>query len=108
MSAEQITDKQLCWEYIKYEENFLFPFPKKMPKKTHAQIATLENELKRVFLTATFRLQNKLEQIYEEKATDVKIRSKCEWYKFGEKSSKFFLNLEKQLQIKSSPNSFLY
>ena len=24
------------------------------------------------------------------------IRSKCEWYKFGEKSSKFLLNLEKQ------------
>ena len=49
MSAEQITDKQLCWEYIKYEENFLFPFPKKMPKKTHAQIATLKNELKEYF-----------------------------------------------------------
>ena len=49
MSAQQITDKQLCWEYIKYEENFLFPFPKKMPKKTHAQIATLENELKEYF-----------------------------------------------------------
>ena len=40
--------------------------------------------------------KNKLEQIYEEKANGVKIKSKWEWYKFGEKSSKFFRNLEKQ------------
>ena len=39
--------------------------------------------------------KNKLEQIYEEKANGVKITHKCEWYEFGEKSSKFFLNLEK-------------
>ena len=40
--------------------------------------------------------KNKLEQIYKEKANWVKIRSKCEWYEFEEKSTKFFLNLEKQ------------
>ena len=34
--------------------------------------------------------------IYEEKTNGLTIRSKCEWYEFGEKSSKFFLNLEKQ------------
>ena len=34
--------------------------------------------------------------MYDEKSNGVKIRSKCEWYEFGEKSSKFFLNLEKQ------------
>ena len=25
----------------------------------------------------------------------IKIRSRCEWYEFGEKSNKFFLTLEK-------------
>ena len=40
--------------------------------------------------------KNKLEQICNEKANGVKIRSKCEWYEFEEKSTKFFLNLEKQ------------
>ena len=34
---------------------------------------------------------NKLEQMYEKKSVDVKIRSKHEWYEFGEKSSNFFL-----------------
>ena len=33
--------------------------------------------------------------MYEKHANGVKI-SKCEWYEFGEKSSKFFFNLEKQ------------
>ena len=51
-------------------------------------------------------MKTKLEQIYEEKANGVKIRSKCEWYEFGEKSSKFFLNLEKQHAL-SSPHSSL-
>ena len=40
--------------------------------------------------------KNKLEQICNEKANGVKIRSKCEWYEFEEKSTKCFLNLEKQ------------
>ena len=42
-----------------------------------------------------FEYKSKFEQIYEEKANDVKIRSKCKWYEFGENSSKFFLNIEK-------------
>ena len=33
----------------------------------------------------------RLEKIYEIKANGVKIRSKCDWYKYGEKTSKFFL-----------------
>ena len=41
------------------------------------------------------------EQIYIIKANGIKIRSKCEWYKHGEKSSKFFLNLEKSCAIQS-------
>ena len=37
-----------------------------------------------------------LENIYDKKAKGAKICSKCEWYQHGEKSTKFFLNLEKQ------------
>ena len=40
--------------------------------------------------------KNNLEQIYQEKANGIKIRSKCDWYEFGEKYSKIFLNLEEQ------------
>ena len=41
------------------------------------------------------RCKLRLEEIYETKSNGVKIRSKCNWYEYGEKSSKFFLNLEK-------------
>ena len=34
-------------------------------------------------------------------AEGLKIRSKCQWYEEGEKSTKFFLNLEKKQSIKA-------
>ena len=36
-----------------------------------------------------------------------KIRSKCEQYKFGEKSSKFFLNLEKEYVLLNQVQTLL-
>ena len=33
--------------------------------------------------------------MYTKKANGIRIRSKCNWYENGEKSTKFFLNLEK-------------
>ena len=39
--------------------------------------------------------RNKLDKIYEQKINGIRIRSECDWYKYREKSSKFFLNLEK-------------
>ena len=43
--------------------------------------------------------KTQLEQIYKVNANGIKIRSKCEWYEHEEKSSKFFLNLEKSRAI---------
>ena len=40
--------------------------------------------------------KNDLELIYDHIAEGVRLRSKCDWYEQGEKSTKFFLNLEKQ------------
>ena len=37
-----------------------------------------------------------LDSIYDHIAEDIRIRSKCDWYEHGEKSTKFFLNLEKK------------
>ena len=41
-------------------------------------------------------LKNDLELIYDHIAEGVRLRSKCDWYEQGEKSTKFLLNLEKQ------------
>ena len=34
--------------------------------------------------------------LYDHIADGVRLRRKCDWYEQGEKSTKFFLNLEKQ------------
>ena len=43
----------------------------------------------------------KLDKIYQEKTNGIRIRSKYNWYKHGEKSSKFFLNLEKSRVVQN-------
>ena len=45
------------------------------------------------------RIKDELENFYNNIATGVKIRSKCDWYQYGEKSTKYFLNLEKQKAV---------
>ena len=66
------------------------------------ETSSLESKLKLLETTEKFdsnseyiECKNKLEQIYTEKANGIRIRSKCDWYEYGEKSSKFFLNHEK-------------
>ena len=46
--------------------------------------------------------RNKLNKIYKQKINGIKIRSKSDWYEYGEKSSIFFLNLEKTRSTQST------
>ena len=39
--------------------------------------------------------KSKLDEIYCKNTDGIRLRSKCDWYGSGEKSNKFFLNLEK-------------
>ena len=50
--------------------------------------------------------KNKLETIYDHTDDGTRIRSKCEWYEHGAKSTKFFLNLEKKRGIKPNPETY--
>ena len=50
-------------------------------------------------LESYHNVKDKIVEIYEKKAEDARIRSKCLWYEKGEKSTKFFLNLEKRRGI---------
>ena len=100
----------MIWEYIKHEiRKFSTSFSKQYAKDKRTKTFTLEKKLKESEANVTFTFdnhylecKNNFEQIYQEKANGIKIgrgkikRSKCDWYEFGEKSSKFFLNLEKQ------------
>ena len=69
----------------------------------------LENKLKKLENNTNYienleyiDCRNKLDKIYEQKINGIRIRSKCDWYEYGEKSSKFFLNLEKTRSTQST------
>jgi len=47
-------------------------------------------------------LQMEYDSIYEQIAKGFIIRSKATWYEKGEKSNRYFLNLETQKKAKSS------
>ena len=103
MNHENINDDQIRWEFLKYEvRKFSRRFSKTLAKELGEELQVLQNKLKlyehnlKCFENEDYlRCKVRLEEIYEIKANGVKIRNKCDWYEYGEKSSKFFLNLEK-------------
>ena len=46
-------------------------------------------------------LKMEYDSIYEQIAKEAIIRSKATWYEKGEKSNKYFLNLEKHKKLKA-------
>ena len=92
------------WEFLKYEiRKFSISFSKNFAKKERIIQTNLENRIKTLEQSLKneedFNAYNlcklELENIYDKKAEGAKLRCKCEWYQHGEKSTKFFLNLEK-------------
>ena len=106
----------MIWEYIKYEiRKFSISFSKPYAKDKRTKAFTLEKKLKELEANANFNFddhyvecKNNLEQIYEEKANGIKMRSKCNWYEFDEKSSKIFLNRENQHALQNQLRTFLF
>ena len=109
MNHENINDDQIRWEFLKYEvRKFSRRFSKTLAKELREELQILQNKLKlyehnlKCFENEDYlRCKVRLEEIYEIKANGVKIRNKCDWYEYGEKSSKFFLNLEKDRFVQS-------
>ena len=99
-----ITNKQAKWELLKYEiRKFTIQYTKKISKEKRKHKQGLEEKLEHLKNTNVNeenpqykKLHEDREKIYDEIATGIKIRSKCNWYELGEKSNKYFLNLEKK------------
>ena len=45
-------------------------------------------------------VREKIESFYEEKTRRIIIRARARWHEYGEKSSKYFLSLEKRNHVK--------
>ena len=51
---------------------------------------------------------NKLMAIYDDTVNGIKVRSRCDWFKYGEKSSNILSDLEKHRATKSQIRSIFY
>ena len=56
----------------------------------------MEKELEFQESETYINTKKELDNIYDLKAEGIRIRSRCKWYEAGEKSTNFFLNLEKR------------
>ena len=101
----------LLWELLKYEmRKFSIKFSKKMSKiskfeksKHEKVIKSFESSPQNNILEEDYELSKTwLENWYEEYTKGIILRSKSDWYEQGEKSTKYFLNLEKHNSVKNT------
>ena len=70
---------------------------RRIKKDLENKLKDLENDLNNCDQLQKYNeIKPELEKIYEKFGEGAKVRSKCTWYEEGEKSKKFFLNLEKK------------
>ena len=103
-------------EFLKYEiRKFTFDYTKTAAKMRKQDKIDLEQKLKNLENNLTSEenrklynhYKNKLEAIYDHIAGGIGIRSKCEWHERSEKSTKFFLNLEKKSEASKAKSGNL-
>ena len=84
--------KKLAQERKKREEELKFKYQDALNKfqENPSEITRLEMD----------KFKNELEILYDEKVEGIVVRARARWHEHGEKSSKYFLNLEKRNNIK--------
>ena len=101
---EPFFNRQLKWEFLKYEARiFTVTYTKHVAKEKRQQKINLENQLKKLKrhlnedkLNKYHSVKNEFDLIYDHITEGIRIRSKCKWYEHGEKLTTCFLNLERQ------------
>ena len=90
------------WDITKYKIKALCIEISSKLNINDKKLKDLENELEKrkkeihtVNDSSIKNLEKTIKEIYEKKAEAARIRSKCKWYEEGEKSSKYFFQLEK-------------
>ena len=99
---------QLKWELLKYEiRKFPINFSGKLANTPGTLQTDLGTKIKNLEQNLTKKdkfneyetAKDELENVFDDIAAGVKIRSKCDWYQYGEKSTNYFLNLKKQKAV---------
>jgi len=104
---DTILDKITLWEFLKVRiKHFTIEYSVSMASKKRSDVNMLEDRLKNIDLllakcndTSLERERNEcknaLDMIYDEKSKGYQVRSRAKWVESGEKSTRYFLGLEK-------------
>ena len=110
----EVNDKRVLWDLIKYRiRQVSIKFSKVKANARRQRLKTIEDSLKQCEDDCSRHpspeniekleiIRSEYELFYEHLARGAIIRSRANWYEQGEKSNKFFLNLETHKKSKSS------
>ena len=93
--------RQLAMEYSKQKAHKCKCWRSFLEKKVKTLELEITAESSEELLVEYHTYKNELESIYNYITEGIILRSKVDWYEHGEKSSKYFLNLEKRNKAKS-------
>ena len=109
---KELSDARSVWEWTKSNiRDHAIQFSKKRAwsrKDKEAQLEKKYASAKQIYendscennLNMLITAQEKLESFHEEKTRGIIVCAQARWHEYGEKSSKYFLNLEKRNQVK--------
>jgi len=110
--ARYLADNRAKWDWLKFKiKKTSIAYSKKLAQEREKQEEELNfkyqdalnkfqenpNEFTRLKID---QFKNELETLYDEKVEGIVVRARARWHEHGEKSSKYFLNLEKRNNIK--------
>ena len=107
----ELWDHRSVWDWLKYNiRNFSIQHSQKKSKKIKEREMNLQNKYNKAKQrfendsndansTLLWIAQEELETFYEKKVEGITKRSQARWYEHGERSCKYFLNLEKRNHV---------
>ena len=109
----EFTNLRVKWDFLKYKiRQFAKDYATRKAKYRRTKRVALETkvrELESIISANSYDLvieeyhkcKTEPEEIYDYITVGIILRSKTDWYELGEKSAKYFLNLEKRNKAKS-------
>ena len=102
----EISNPVISWDFLKFKmRQFCMSYSKQKSREKKTKKMSLESKLKmlenNITVTSTDLELKELEQIYNYITEGFILRTRTDWYEEGEKSTKYFLNLEKRSKSKT-------
>ena len=111
--GSETEDPRVLWHYVKYKiRQETIVYSKSKTRERRATLTSLESKIKDCQIACDKDpssknlndleiLQTDYDRVYEFIAQGAIVRSRSTWYEYGEKSNKYFLNLENSRKKKT-------